>query len=110
MEPVEVDTYCCNVDILPTLLNMWGLEYDSRLLSGVDIFSDSVHMAVLMDRSFLTDKVWFNSNKRKTTYLVEESEVPEGYVDNLNKLISMRFELAKEIVRNDYYGILFPEN
>lgn len=110
MEPVEVDTYCCNVDILPTLLNMWGLEYDSRLLSGVDIFSDSVHMAVLMDRSFLTDKVWFNSNKRKTTYLVEESEVPEGYVDNMNKLISMRFELAKEIVRNDYYGILFPEN
>ena len=110
MEPMEVDEYCCNVDILPTLLNMWGLEYDSRLLSGTDIFSDSFHMAVLIDRSFLTDLVWFNPNRGEIRYLVEESLVPEGYIDSVNKLISTRFELAKEIVKNDYYSLLFPES
>ena len=109
MEPVEVNEYCCNVDILPTLLNMWGLEYDSRLLSGTDIFSDSLHMAVLIDRSFLTDTVWFNSNRGEIRYQVDESLVPEGYVASINKLISTRFDLAKEIVRNDYYSILFPK-
>lgn len=37
-EPVTVEEYCCNVDILPTLLNLWGLDYDSRMLAGTDIF------------------------------------------------------------------------
>ena len=110
MGPVEVDTYCCNVDIVPTLLNMWGLEYDSRLLSGTDIFSDSLHAAVLVDRSFLTDKVWFNSNRGEIRYQVDESQVPDGYVDSMNKLISTRYELAKQIVRYNYFHILFPQN
>lgn len=110
MEPVEVNEYCCNVDILPTLLNLWGLEYDSRLLSGTDIFSDSLHMAVLIDRSFLTDAVRFNSNRGQIQYQVDESLVPEGYVDSINKLISTRFTLAKEIVRYNYYDVLFPES
>lgn len=92
------------------LLNLWGLEYDSRLLSGTDIFSDSLHMAVLSDRSFLTDLVWFNPNRGEIRYQVDESLVPEGYVDSLNNLISTRFELAREIVKNDYYDILFPES
>lgn len=109
MEPVEVDEYCCNVDIVPTLLNMWGLDYDSRLLSGTDVFSDSLHAAVLVDRSFLTDKVWFNSNSGEIRYQVDESQVPQGYVDSMNKLISTRYELAKEIVRYNYFGLLFPE-
>ena len=109
MEPVEVNEYCCNVDIVPTLLNLWGLDYDSRLLSGTDVFSDSLHAAVLVDRSFLTDKVWFNSNSGEVRYQVDESQVPEGYVDSMNKLISTRCELAKEIVRYNYFGLLFPE-
>ena len=40
---------------------------------------------------------------------VDESQVPEGYVDSMNKLISTRCELAKEIVRYNYFGLLFPE-
>ena len=30
-------------------------------------------------------------------------------MDNMNKLISTRYELAKEIVRYNYFGLLFPE-
>lgn len=39
MEPETVDKLSSNMDILPTLSNMFGLEYDSRLLMGRDIFS-----------------------------------------------------------------------
>lgn len=106
MEPVEVDTYCCNVDILPTLLNLWGFDYDSRLLSGTDIFSDSLHAAVLIDRSFLTNVAWFNSNKNLTQYLIDEDSVPNGYVNYMNQLIATRFELAKQIVAYDYFNLV----
>ena len=33
-EPVHVDKYCSSLDVMPTLANLFGLEYDSRLGAG----------------------------------------------------------------------------
>ncbi len=67
MESVPVDTYCCTIDILPTLLNLFGIEFDSRLLPGVDVFAPSdYHMAVLSNPSFVDAKGEFNAAKKKT--------------------------------------------
>ena len=38
-EPVIVDKACCSVDVLPSLLNLFGFDYDSRMYAGRDIFS-----------------------------------------------------------------------
>ena len=54
-EPVTVEKPCSSLDILPTLSNLFGLEYDSRLLMGRDVFSQSPALVVLSDRSFITD-------------------------------------------------------
>ena len=106
-KPIEVDTYCCNADILPTVLNLWGFQYDSRLLAGTDIFSDGTHVAVLRDNSFFTDKVWFNASKNKVKYLVDESEVPEDYIENMTKLIKTKYKISKDILDYDYYRFVF---
>ena len=108
-EPVVVNEYCCNVDILPTILNLWGVPYDSRMLAGTDIFSDGVHAAVLIDHSFLTDKVWFNSNTGEIRYQVHQEEVPEGYIESMNQLIAARFEFSAEILRNNYFQYVFGQ-
>lgn len=106
-EPIVVEDYCCNVDILPTILNLWGLDYDSRMLAGTDVFSDGAHVAVLMDKSWLTDKVWFQAGSGKITYLVEESELPEGYVDGINRLVATRFSISADILNTAYYNYVF---
>ena len=46
-EPVTVNAPCSTVDILPTLSNMFGLEYDSRLMMGSDIMSPGDHVAMI---------------------------------------------------------------
>ena len=53
-ENIVVDEYCSTADILPTLLNLFGVDYDSRLLAGTDALSSGLHVAVLSDKSFLT--------------------------------------------------------
>lgn len=53
-EPVQVDKVCCQVDILPTISNLLGLEYDSRMLSGTDILSDSTPLVAFNSGSWLT--------------------------------------------------------
>lgn len=106
---IVVDEYCCNVDVLPTILNLWGFEYDSRLLAGTDVFSDGTHAAVLVDKSFLTDKVWFNASTGEIRYQVPESEIPEGYVEKMNQLIATRFSISADILNTAYYNFVFDK-
>lgn len=106
---IVVDEYCCNVDVLPTILNLWGFEYDSRLLAGTDVFSDGTHAAVLVDKSFLTDKVWFNASTGEIRYRVPESEIPEGYLENMNQLIATRFSISADILNTAYYNFVFDK-
>ena len=106
---IVVDEYCCNVDVLPTILNLWGFEYDSRLLAGTDVFSDGTHAAVLVDKSFLTDKAWFNASTGEIRYQVPESEIPEGYVENMNQLIATRFSISADILNSAYYNFVFDK-
>lgn len=106
-ENIVVEEYCCNVDVLPTILNLWGFEYDSRMLAGTDVFSDGIHVATLVDKSFLTDKVWFSANTGKIRYLVPEEELPEGYVENMIRLVSTRFSISSDILNTAYYNFVF---
>ena len=106
-ENIVVDEYCCNVDVLPTILNLWGLDYDSRLLAGTDVFSDGEHIAIRVDKSFYTDKVWLNANTGEVRYLVDESELPEGYVENLIKLVQTKFSTSADILNKSYYKFIF---
>lgn len=108
-EAVIVDEYCCNVDILPTILNLWGFNYDSRLLAGTDILSDSQHVAVRIDKSFYTDKVWFNTNTGEIRYLVDESTLPANYVENLVRTIETKFSISADILNERYYNFLFKD-
>lgn len=109
-EPVVVKEYCSTADVLPTILNLWGFPYDSRMYPGTDVFSDGLHAAVLVDRSFLTDKVWFNSNTGEIRYQVPEEEIPENYIENMNQLIASRFDFSAEILRNNYYQYVFGQD
>jgi hypothetical protein len=65
-ETIIVEKTCGAMDLVPTLLNLFGFSYDSRLYAGRDIFSDQEGMVICNDRSFVTDTVCYN-RKAKTT-------------------------------------------
>lgn len=112
-EPVYVDDYCCSVDILPTLLNLFGMKYDSRLLVGTDVFSDSTKMVILNDQSFITDKLMFNSSTGETTYFVDETTLAPDYLDTAIKAVKNKITVSSLILNTDYYRFVyentFPE-
>jgi phosphoglycerol transferase MdoB-like AlkP superfamily enzyme len=106
-DAVQVDTPCCTADILPTLLNLFGFQYDSRLLSGRDVLDPGArHIAILHNGSFVTEYVRFDSKTGKTTYLVDKEQLPEGYVDLLVKIVQNEFTISKAILDQDYYRIV----
>ena len=104
MEPVEIDKICSSLDIIPTLSNLMGLEYDSRLLMGKDILSDSEPLVVFSDRSWITDKAFFNVKTGETASLSGENA--DEYIAEIEKTVKDKFKYSAMILETNYYNIL----
>lgn len=102
-EPVRIEKPCCSMDVLPTLLNLFGLEYDSRLLAGRDILSDSPGLVVLSNRSFITEFGRYNAKTDKFTPY-DGIIVSDNYAADTYNTVSAMFRHCGNIVINDYYG------
>ena len=61
----KIDKYSSNIDILPTILNMFGISYDSRVIIGKDIMSNSDGIIIFNDRSFLTNQGFYNEKTKE---------------------------------------------
>ncbi len=98
MEPETVDKYCSTLDIIPTISNLFGLEYDSRLLSGSDIFSTASPLIMFRDKSWITDKGKYSAKTGEGQGLSAE------YIESVNKIVNNEFIFAQLILENDYYS------
>ena len=101
-EPIIIDKPCCSMDIVPTLLNLFGFDYDSRLYMGRDILSDSEGFVGMFDKSFITDKVMYKSKTKEVINLTDE-ELPEDYVKNLKNMLANKWKYSDRIIDYDYY-------
>jgi len=102
MEPVEIDKVCSSLDIIPTLSNLMGLEYDSRLLMGRDIFSDSEPLVMFSDRSFITDKAFYNAKTNEVTSFTGEN-IESSYIKETAETVILKFKYSAMILDTDYY-------
>lgn len=105
MEPVTVEKRCSSVDILPTLLNLFGFEYDSRLYTGQDILSDSSPLLIFLDRSFMTDKVYYDARKKETESF-DGTEVDPEYIKKMRKQVNNAIAFTGGVLNFNYYSTL----
>ena len=110
METIEVDKVGSNPDVLPTILNLFGIEYDSRLIIGQDLLSDKEGLVVLANRSWISDKVKYNSVTSEIIPRYEGIEVDEEYIAKLNNLVDNQFKISNMVLQNNYYKKLFKTN
>ncbi|MFR5691570.1 MAG: LTA synthase family protein [Lachnospiraceae bacterium] len=105
----EIKTPTYSIDITPTLMNLFGIEYDSRLLVGRDVFSDTPPLVIWNDYSWKTDKGTFNSatdefkpNKGK--------KVDENYIESINNTVTNKIRFSDQILKTDYYKVVFGDS
>lgn len=101
-EPVVVEKPCSSIDVLPTLCNLFGLEYDSRLIIGRDILSTAPGLVPTNKFCFVSDLGKYYTNTH--TFLPNEGvAVPEGYVEQTYKEVQRMVTYSGRILFNDYY-------
>ncbi len=121
-EPVVVDTPCSAIDVVPTLSNLFGLEYDSRLYSGRDIFatnyqenqySSNIPLVVFANKgygsSWITDAGTYEAST-KTFTPREGVTVDDTYVSQVNRLVNAKYTYAKLVIERDYYSLVWPKS
>lgn len=101
-ETVIVDKYTSSLDLLPTILNMFGVKYDSRLLIGNDIFSEAEDLVIFNNKSWITKKGRYNYLKKEFEPF-EGYEYDQDYIDSINEIVKLKFQMSKLLISKDYY-------
>ena len=100
----KIDKVCMSLDVLPTVYNLFGLEYDSRFFMGKDIFSTIEGLAILNDRSWVTSIGTYYASSAK--FVSTNNESNQNYIKNTNQIVNNRLNISKRIIESNYYQIL----
>lgn len=104
--PMTVEKCCSNLDLLPTISNLMGLDYDSRLLAGRDMLSDDMGLVMLKDQSFLTDRVRYNATTGEAVWTGGTED--ESYLQQCMQMVEDRFRYSALVLQKDYYSVVNP--
>ncbi len=106
-EPIIVDTPASSVDILPTLCNLFGVEWDSRLYVGRDVLSDALPLVFFGNYDWKTDLGHYSATKNTFTPTDENTVIPEDYVNQISSMVRNRMTFSKSVLSHDYYTHVF---
>ena len=102
MDTVEIDKVGSQIDVLPTIYNLFGVEYDSRLIIGKDILSTEPGLAIFGNSSWVSDKgTYFASSGEFVSR--DGSTVDDDYIKYMNSVVSNKILMSRYIMQYDYY-------
>lgn len=107
MEPLVVEDYTTIIDLLPTLLNMFDLEYDPRLYLGTDIFSNThSSRAVFADGSWTNERGYYHAPNSSMKYLEGAEKYTDKELMYINQEISNRQKMSASAIKSNYFNYL----
>lgn len=113
-EPVVVDKVCNSYDIAPTLYNLFGIKYESRIIIGKDILSKQDNPSIINFNegvywNWITEKGFFYNNgdgQFTPNEGARFSDGQENYVAKTNERVKAMRKYSMAILDNDYYRYL----
>ena len=107
MDPIVVDTPTSSLDILPTLSNLFGTEFDSRLMVGRDVFSEAPALVFNMSYQWKTEYGTYMGGV--FTPADDSIPIPDGYVDAVKAVVRNKVKFCNLVLKADYFEYLFEE-
>ena len=101
------------IDILPTLANLFDLNYDPRFYLGNDYFSTSDKLVYFSSGSWLNENGYYNASLSQFITFKDQDELTIEKLNEINNKVKNIFNIAKLIYRSDYYhyrhDVIFPQ-
>ncbi len=100
---VKVEKPTCSFDVLPTLLNLFGIDFDSRLLAGRDALSKGSGLAFFSDYSWKTALAQYDAGSGKITKFVP---VGDEYIKKIHGEIKNTILYSKLIRQKGFFSLI----
>lgn len=114
-EPIVVSSPAYSIDIVPTLSNLFGLEYDSRFLVGRDVFSDTEPLVIWPDYSWKTDEGYYHAPSgvfypAAADTAGGESAADSTYIDRIKTTVRNKISFSRGQLNYDFFDTVFPQS
>lgn len=98
--------YTTYMNLLPTLANLFNLDYDPRLYLGIDMFSDDFKsLVVFADGSWKNEVAYYDASKMKIKYY-SSNEYTVDEIKEINDEIDEHVSLSNKIITQNYFEYL----
>ena len=108
MDPIVVDAPTSSLDILPTLSNLFGTEFDSRLFPGRDALSSAEAIVFNTNYDWKTQYGTYYASKGEFIP-VDGVDIPDGYVERMRIIVRNKINYCQMVLDNDYFRYLFEK-
>lgn len=99
IEPIKVDKVNSQIDILPTILNMFGIQYTEEHYIGNDIMDNSYS-----GYAFFSDYSWYDGNVYvENGNAVSVENIDDAYVNETNTKINSLIQQNDLTLKYDYF-------
>ncbi len=104
--PEEIYRYTSLIDLLPTVFNLFNINYDPRLYLGNDIFSDYADRVIFADGSWQDEVGFYNSSKGLFIPKNENESYTNEELIKINESVSLKLNVSSDIIKNNYFKYL----
>lgn len=106
MEKKTFDMYTSYINLTPTLANLFGVEYDSRIYMGKDILSKEYQSMVVFADSSWKNEVGYYSASTNTMKYYGEKTYSEEEILAINEQIALKLKMSSAAIKNNYFNYL----
>lgn len=110
MKPQVHEEYTSYINILPTIANLFSLDYDARLYMGEDLLSENYQSIVIFPNgSWKNEIAYYNANNNKIKYANEETTYTDEEIIKINKMVSSKLQMSTTTIKKNYFSYLQQE-
>ena len=107
IESKEFESYTSYINILPTIANLFDLDYDPRLYMGSDLLSkDYESMVIFADGSWKNEYAYYNASRSSIEYYTDKTYTIEE-LQNINNKIDLKIKMSGLAIKNNYFNYLY---
>lgn len=107
VEPKIFDEYTSYINILPTIANLFDLDYDPRLYMGTDLLSEDYEsLVVFADGSWKNEYAYYDASKSDIEYFTDKTYSIEE-LQRINEDIDTKIKMSSLAIKNNYFNYLY---
>ena len=107
MHAQKYKEYTSYVNIVPTVANLFDLDYDPRLYVGQDLLSESYeNRVVFSDGSWQDEKAFYSASSGRITYFEPNTTYTPEEIKNINTIIKNKISMSNLAIKVNYFNYL----